>query len=75
MRVAAAKVIEAIDQVVVAEQHNETSHPNAHGLHIYVPFEGRTSFDGEKYGELDFAEDTQWDEFLRERANSFKDEK
>ena len=75
VRVAAAKVIEAIDQVVVAEQHNETSHPNAHGLHIYVPFEGRTSFDGEKYGELDFAEDTQWDEFLRERANSFKDEK
>ncbi|MDP7081701.1 MAG: clostripain-related cysteine peptidase, partial [Candidatus Undinarchaeales archaeon] len=77
VREAAAKVIEAVDQVVVAEQHNETSHPNAHGLHIYVPFngppgEGQDSFDGDKYGELDFAEDTQWDEFLQERANQNK---
>ncbi len=72
VKLAANKVIEAVDQAIVAEHHN-SSHPGSHGLHIYVPSSyWAGSYDGEAYEQMEFAEDTQWDEWLKDRVEKMK---
>jgi hypothetical protein len=64
----AAMVKSAVDDAVVFERHGndpaEGDHVNAHGLSIYMP--QRTTEYNEKYDNIDFAKDTQWDEFIKE---------
>ena len=59
---AAQQVMNEINNTVFAEEHG-SGHPNSHGLTIYFPGSGGdylSSYDATK-----FAEDTNWDEFLK----------
>jgi hypothetical protein len=38
-------------------------HPDAHGVSIYIPY--RSSEYNPAYEEIQFAQDTEWDEFLK----------
>ena len=58
---AAQNVMNAITNAVVAEGHL-TGHPDSHGLAIYLPTQAQYDM---AYENLDFAVDTNWDEFLR----------
>jgi hypothetical protein len=64
---AAAAVKTAVDSAVIFERHGndptEGDHVNAHGLSIYMP--QRASEYNEKYDNIDFSKDTQWDEFIK----------
>jgi hypothetical protein len=63
----AAEVKTAIDSAVIIETHGvdptQGEHPGAHGLAIYMP--QRNSEYNENYNFIDFAKDTQWDEFIK----------
>jgi len=65
----ADKVMESVLDAVIAERHGEKrikgEHPGAHGLSIYLPY--RKSAYNEGYESLDFAKDSQWDEFIKNR--------
>ena len=57
-----------VDEVIVKENHGESGvekkHVDAHGISIYIPY--RSSEYNEQYEEIDFAQDTHWDEFLKD---------
>jgi len=57
---AAQDVMDAIDTACIAEEHGSGSY-GAHGLSIYWP----TSYYDDDYDLLDFAEDTNWEDFLK----------
>jgi hypothetical protein len=63
----AAMVKAAVDAAVIFERHGddatEGDHVNAHGLAIYMP--QRASEYNEKYDNIEFSKDTQWDEFIK----------
>ncbi len=63
----AAKVKQAVNDAVVFERHGndptEGDHVNAHGLSVYMP--QRSTEYNEKYDNIDFSKDTQWDEFIK----------
>lgn len=50
----------ALDDAIIANQ-NSYQYPNAHGLQMEIPANGRPS---SGYGNLQFAKDTHWDEAL-----------
>ena len=52
-------VMNEVENVVTSENH-DSSHTNSHGLSIYVPEDEYK----QSYGDLLFAEDSQWDELL-----------
>jgi len=58
-------VMDCFSEVIIDECHGD--YPNAHGLTIYVPDISKYSYDSEygdpEYG-LDFAQNTQWNEFI-----------
>jgi cell division septation protein DedD len=60
LKAAAQKVLEAVNNAVIAEEHS-SGYPNSHGLSVYLPTYAGA---GPKYGYQDtkFAQDTQWDE-------------
>jgi hypothetical protein len=51
----------AVSSATIAESHNSDM-PTAHGIGIYVPPAGSYDY---KYGKLQFAADTAWDDWLR----------
>jgi hypothetical protein len=63
----AAAVKTAVDSAVLAERHGEDptqgEHPGAHGLAIYMP--QRESEYNDNYDLIDFAKETEWDEFIK----------
>ncbi len=67
VRSSAAAVKRAVDNAVIIECHGsdptQGDHPNAHGLAIYMP--QRISEYNDIYDTIDFAKDTQWDEFIK----------
>jgi len=69
VRSAAQDVMTEIESAVINEQHG-SGWPGAHGLAIYFPaYSG--DFDSDYTGAvIDFADDTQWDEFLQEYYSS-----
>jgi hypothetical protein len=56
-------VMDLIDTVVISEAHTGFSVDNSHGLSIYLP-DSSGDYDND-YDTLQFAIDTQWDEFLK----------
>ncbi|UCF08715.1 MAG: hypothetical protein JSW28_03220, partial [Thermoplasmata archaeon] len=73
IKMAALNVMDAVEDAVVANEHwtsqGDPGNPvyNAHGITVWLPINGFTNF--AIYQGLDFAQMTQWDEFLA----SFKD--
>ena len=67
VRSTAAAVKAAVDSAVIFERHGvdptQGDHPGSHGLAIYMP--QRSNEYNEKYNKIDFARDTEWDEFIR----------
>ena len=67
VRDSAAMVKSAVDSAVLFERHgndpSEGDHVNAHGLSIYMP--QRSTEYNDKYDNIDFSKDTQWDEFIK----------
>jgi hypothetical protein len=67
VRNSAARVKTAVDTAVIFERHGndptEGDHVNAHGLSIYMP--QRSTEYNNKYDNIDFAKDTEWDEFIK----------
>ena len=59
------EVMELVDEVVLKYRNvaSDGGHPDAHGISIYIPY--RSSEYNPQYEEIQFAKDTQWDEFLR----------
>lgn len=61
------EVKSAVESSVLFEVHGadptQGEHPGAHGLAIYMP--QRYSEYNDKYELIDFAKDTQWDEFIK----------
>jgi len=62
---AAQKVKDAVENAVVAEQHSE-DYPGSHGLHVEL---SNWSAASEGYGELKFAQDSNWPQAV-EKINS-----
>ncbi len=60
LRNAATSVMNNVVNTVIAEAHG-SGHPNSHGLTIYFPWD---TYHLVSYGEIDFAIDTRWDDFL-----------
>jgi hypothetical protein len=58
----AQQVMNEICNITIAEAHG-SQHPNAHGISIYFP-ETENEYLPRYEKELDFTNDTQWDEFL-----------
>jgi len=58
----AQAVMDLIDNIIIAEAHNTSAMQDSHGLSIYIP--DSTSGYNSNYDTLQFAIDTQWDEFL-----------
>ena len=67
VRSSAAAVKRAVDNAVIFERHgsdpSQGDHVNAHGLAIYMP--QRISEYNENYNTIDFAKDSEWDEFIK----------
>jgi hypothetical protein len=61
----AKAVMDLVDQVIMLYRCVDESggHPDAHGISIYIPY--RSSEYNPKYEEIQFAQDTNWDEFLK----------
>ena len=61
----AEEVMRLVDEAVLAYRNinAEGGHPDAHGISIYIPY--RSEAYNPAYGEIQFAQDTQWDEFLQ----------
>ena len=59
-----AEVIDLFDATILAEAHGPSHDPRAHGLSIWFPDEVHERLEYYQTTNLDFAEDTQWDEFL-----------
>ncbi len=59
VRTTAQSVMNDVNTIVTSENH-DGGHTNSHGISIYVPY---TAYDT-SYGNLQFAKDTLWDEFL-----------
>ena len=65
VRSAAQDVMTEIENAVIHEQHGSIW-PGAHGLALYFP-DNSDDFDPDYNGDvIDFADETQWDEFLQE---------
>ena len=63
IRVAAQGVVDAVVAAVDAEQHSADV-PNAHGLTAWLPDCAFFNNHVRKYGDLRFARNTRWDDFL-----------
>ncbi|MCK4791683.1 MAG: VCBS repeat-containing protein [Desulfobacteraceae bacterium] len=69
VRSAAQDVMTEVENAVIREQHG-SGWPGAHGLAIYFP-SNSGDFESDYNGTvIDFADDTQWDEFLQEFYSS-----
>lgn len=64
-----AEVIALFDAVILAEAHGPSHEPRAHGLSIWFPDEVHERLEYYQTTNLDFAEDTEWDEFLETYFN------
>jgi len=75
VREAAKLVINSVENAVIANANDPDSHPESHGLSIYAPLTYSNQI-GYKYGDLQFARDTEWDEALLSlgKAGSGSDE-
>jgi hypothetical protein len=65
---AASEVMTQIENAVIHEQHG-SDWPGAYGLAVYFPLTSG-EFDSDYESVIDFANDTQWEEFLQEFYNS-----
>lgn len=63
VKAAAQAMIEAVNKAVFANENSPETHPESHGLSIYAPTSNATQV-GYKYGDLKFAQQTEWDEAL-----------
>jgi len=63
----ASEVITEIENAVIHEQHG-SDWPGANGLAVYFPLTSG-DFDSDYESVIDFADDTQWEEFLQEFYN------
>ena len=61
IKTAATAVMNNITNTIFAEAHG-SGHPNSHGLTIYFPLAQGTYL--KSYDNINFANDTKWDEFL-----------
>lgn len=59
-----APVISLFDAAILAEAHGPEHDPRAHGLSIWFPEEYHERIEYYQGTNLDFADDTKWDEFL-----------
>lgn len=61
----AAAVLPLIDEVITIYRCTDAQggHPDAHGISIYIPY--RNMEYNNQYEETQFAQDTQWDEFIK----------
>jgi len=64
----ASEVMAEIENAVIHEQHG-SDWPGAYGLAVYFPLT-TGDFDSDYESVIDFADDTQWEEFLQEFYNS-----
>lgn len=69
VQLTARKLMQAVDDAVIYNRYGSFEvlgqHPDAHGISVYWPIYQKT-YDS-TYQTLSFAQDTQWDEFLRHR--------
>ena len=58
-------VMQLVEDVIMAYRNvnADGGHPDAHGISVYIPY--RSSEYNPAYEEIQFAMDTQWDEFLK----------
>jgi len=58
-------VMQLVEDTVMAYRNVDESggHPDAHGISIYIPY--RSPEYNPDYEEIQFAQDTQWDEFIK----------
>ena len=68
IRLDAKDVMNSIDESVIANFHNY-NHPRAHGLTIYFPKDLGEYNSTYTSSDLDFVDDTCWDEFLEKYLN------
>ena len=61
----AQAVMDLIEEVIMIYRcvDEPGGHPDAHGISIYIPY--RSSEYNPAYEEIQFAQDTQWDEFIK----------
>ncbi|MEA3559875.1 MAG: clostripain-related cysteine peptidase, partial [Candidatus Thermoplasmatota archaeon] len=61
----AQTIMNAVDDLMLLYRRtmDDGGHPDAHGVSIYIPY--RSSSYNSAYEDIQFAEDTQWDEFIR----------
>ena len=67
----AQTIMDLIDTMVISEAHTGFSVDNSHGISIYLP-NSSVNYDI-KYDTLQFAIDSQWDEFLKSETNIVSD--
>ena len=65
----AQAVINQVNDLVFFEAHTGSGVANSHGLSIYLP-DNASEYDND-YNDLQFAADTQWDEFLQHMPDIF----
>ena len=58
----AQAVMDLINNIIIAEAHTGSDMQDSHGLSIYIP-DDAGEYDN-SYDALQFAIDTQWDEFI-----------
>jgi hypothetical protein len=63
----AQAVMNQVNDLVLFEAHTGSGVANSHGLSIYLP-DNASEYDND-YNDLQFAVDTQWDEFLKSGQN------
>jgi hypothetical protein len=64
LKKAAEDVKKAVGDVVMANENNPQSHPNSHGISVFIPTD--KSAVTAQYDELAFSKDTEWDAMLKE---------
>ena len=67
----AQAVMNQVNDLVFFEAHTGSGVANSHGLSIYLP-DNASEYDND-YNDLQFAADTQWDEFLQSGQNRVTD--
>ncbi|MGA1849098.1 MAG: clostripain-related cysteine peptidase [Thermoplasmatota archaeon] len=59
------EIMKGVDDLIMLFRNtlDDGGHPDAHGVSIYIPY--RSSSYNPAYEDVEFARDTQWDEFIR----------
>ncbi len=59
------EVMDAVEDLILMfrNTYDDGGHPDAHGVSIYIPY--RSSVYNPDYEQIKFAQDTQWDEFIK----------